>query len=178
MMGSRRGRIREVWTLNYDDVLEWYLRVHGFICQAVTHVPCILRDVDVTTYHPHGFLSLDQDHFQASAEIVFDETSYGTRSVGKAQEWRDAVQTALKSKIFLSVGLSWTDQLLRNLVIEAKGSNKDRPTAFWFFGPKASDDDMENCLAHNVVPLRFADYSDIPAFLLRVCSTAMRHVED
>lgn len=176
LMGSRRGRVREVWTFNYDDVIEWYLHLHGLLSQVITETPCLLRDVDVVVYHPHGFLPFDS-RLPPSREVVFDDRSYAKRGVGKAQEWRDAVQVALRSKVFIAIGLSWTDQLLRNLIIDAAEANQDRPTAFWMFGPSVTDNDMEDCLRHNVVPLRFDDFGEYGPFLRTICSEAMRHVE-
>lgn len=176
LMGSRRGRVRDVWTLNFDDVLEWYLRVHGFVSQVITDVPCLLRDVDVTVYHPHGFLPLDERHGARSGEIVFDDASYAKRMVGKLQPWRDAVHWALRSKVFLAIGLSWSDDLLKNLIFDAAGDVKDRPTAFWFFGPDCPEKQAADCLRNNVVPLKFDRFSDYGPFLLGVCEGAMQNV--
>jgi len=173
LMGSRRGRIREAWTLNFDDVVEWHLRRHGFVSQVVTEIPCLLRDVDVTIHHPHGFIPFD-DTARASADIVFDDRSYANRSVGVDQPWRTAVQWALRSKVFVALGLSWSDGLLKTLLLESSGQIKNRPTAFWFFGPGQTVD-KEECLRHNVVPLVFASFDDYAPFLLRVCEGAMSH---
>lgn len=176
LMGSRRGHIREVWTFNYDDVLEWYLHFHGLLSQVITETPCLLRDVDVAIYHPHGFLPFDK-RLRRSREVVFDEKSYAKRGVSKAQEWRDAVQVALRSKVFIAVGLSWKDRLLRDLIIDAMDANHDRPTAFWMFGPDVDEGDLTNCLSCNVVPLKFAKLGDYGPFLRNICSEAMRYVE-
>lgn len=173
LMGSRRGRIREAWTLNFDDVLEWHLRRHGFVSQVVTEIPCLLRDVDVTIHHPHGFIPFG-DTTRGSTDIVFDDRSYASRSVGVDQPWRTAVQWALRSKVFVALGLSWSDGLLRTLLLESSGQIKNRPTAFWFFG-SGQTVDKEECLRHNVVPLVFANFDDYAPFLLRVCEGAMSH---
>jgi len=174
LMGSRRGRIRQVWTLNFDDLLEWHLRRHGFISQIITETPCLMGDVDVEVFHPHGFIPFDQDVHRQSTEIVFDDKSYATRSVGVDQPWRTAVQWALRSKVFVALGLSWTDGLLKALFLESSQHIKERPTAFWFFG---SNDTVPkgDCLRHNVVPIAFAHYDDYAPFLLRVCEGAMAH---
>ena len=176
MMGSRRGRVREVWTLNFDDVIEWHLRVHGFVSQVITKVPTLLRDVDVTVHHPHGYLPLDDAHGERSSDIVFDDRSYAKRSVGRDEPWRHAVQTALRSKVFLAVGLSWTDRLMTDLVIDASTEIVDRPTAFWFFGPDCTPAQIKECLSNNVVPLKFDSFDAYIPFILRVCESAMDSV--
>ena len=175
MMGSRRGRVREVWTLNYDDIIEWHLRTHGFVSQVVTSTPTLLRDVDVTIYHPHGFLPLDTIHGNRSKDIVFDDKSYAERFVGKNQPWRDAVQIALRSKVFLAVGLSWNDRLMKDLIIEASTDVSDRPIAFWLFGPKCPADQIADCLRNNVVPISL-EFEDYPMFILSICEKAMNFV--
>lgn len=176
LMGSRRGKIHDVWSLNYDDVLEWYLRLHGLVSQIIAEIPSLLRDVDVTIFHPHGFLPFDDAFYPASREIVFDDRSYAKRGVGKAQEWREAVQNALRSKIFLAIGLSWTDRLLGDLIMEASEANNDRPTAFWMFGHKGTDEEVQDCIRHNVVPLQFEKHSEFAPFIRQVCGAAMRKV--
>ena len=176
LMGSRRGSIHEVWTLNYDDVLEWYLRIYGYVSQVITEVPTLMRDSDVIVYHAHGFLPLDERHGNASREIVFDDESYAKRMVGKLQPWRDALQWALRSRVFLAVGLSWSDGLLKNLIFEAKADVTQRPTAFWLFGPNTTDDQIQDCLRNNVVPLRFSNFTDYGPFILRICEDAMKRV--
>ena len=174
-MGSRRGCIREVWTLNYDDVLEWHLRRHGFVSQVVTATPCLRRDTDVTIYHPHGYIPLEAAE-HADSEIVFDDRSYAKRGLGNDQPWRTAVQWALRSKVFITVGLSWNDGLLKGLLLESFEDIKDRPTAFWFFGPGQAVDETD-CHRHNVAPLQFTSFDDYASFLLEICERAMLRVE-
>ena len=175
LMGSRRGCIREVWTLNYDDVLEWHLRRHGFVSQVVTATPCLRRDTDVTIYHPHGYIPLEAAE-HADSEIVFDDRSYAKRGLGNDQPWRTAVQWALRSKVFITVGLSWNDGLLKGLLLESFEDIKDRPTAFWFFGPGQAVDETD-CHRHNVAPLQFTSFDDYASFLLEICERAMLRVE-
>ena len=182
MMGSRRGRIREVWTLNFDDTIEWYLRMNGFLSQVVTEFPCLLRDVDVTVYHPHGFLPMDKRHGIASGRIVFDDTSYAEYVFGKDEAMLRATENIVESKVLLAIGVSWSDDTLQNLLKANASKIKNRPLAFWFFGPAAPgklkdlENNKKNCSAHNVVPLQFADYDEYPGFLLNICEKAMEGV--
>lgn len=175
LMGSRRGHIRDVWTLNYDDVLEWHLRRHGFVSQVVTATPCLLRDADVTIYHPHGYIPFKAtDHTES--DIIFDDRSYAKRGLGNNQPWRTAVQWALRSKVFITVGLSWNDGLLKSLLLESVDDIKERPTAFWFFGAGQTVDETD-CHRHNIVPIQFQNFDDYAPFLLEICERAMGHVE-
>jgi hypothetical protein len=184
MMGSRRGRIKEVWTLNFDDVFEWYLRMNGFLTQTVTNVPCLLHDVDVTVFHPHGFLPLDPCNGKSSEKIVFDDTSYAEFSCNKEyQDWKHASQNVVSSKVILSVGLGWSSDSFQTMIRAASSNIISRPVAFWFFGPAGTADqiknresDKANCLKHHVVPLEFASYDDFAPFLLGICEEAMKNL--
>ena len=176
LMGSRRGRIKDVWTLNYDDLLEWYLSMHGFVSESIVQTPCLLGEPDVTIYHPHGFLPFNSS-LKSSSDIVLDTQSYADRALGKNQPWRDAVQVALKSKVFICVGLSWTDRLLIDLIVEAAAANSGRPTAFWLFGSPASVDTVDECKRHRVAPIQLSGYPEIPKFLLGVCQRAAKRLQ-
>ena len=44
MMRSKRGACGEVVTLNFDDILERYLRINGYVAQVVRSLPCLRRD--------------------------------------------------------------------------------------------------------------------------------------
>jgi len=182
-MGSRRGRVKELWTLNFDDVIEWYLRINGFVTQVVTEVPTLLRDVDVTIYHPHGFLPLDPRNGTPSERIVFDDTSYADHVFGKDPQMKNATQNIITSKILFAVGLAWGDDTLQDMIRATGSAVTSRPLAFWCFGPAPTPDKVEqlesdktNCLAHNVVPLQFTDCSELPTFVLSICEKAMAEV--
>src|ERR1035437_7294833 len=41
LMGSKRGSVTEVLNVNCDDVLNWYLALHGFDTQVVTRLPSL-----------------------------------------------------------------------------------------------------------------------------------------
>ncbi|MFZ2526225.1 MAG: hypothetical protein WAX14_01030, partial [Rhodococcus sp. (in: high G+C Gram-positive bacteria)] len=59
VMSSVRGSVTDVLTLNFDDVLDWYLHLHGFKTQVVTDLPTLVSaSVDVRLLHLHGFLPL------------------------------------------------------------------------------------------------------------------------
>jgi hypothetical protein len=182
MMGSRRGRVKEVWTLNFDDFIEWYLRINGFVTQVVTEVPSLLRDVDVAVYHPHGFLPLDSHHGIISERIVFDDTSYAQHRFGTDKGMLEATRNLIGSKIILAIGLGWSADTFQELIMATAETIKNRPTAFWFFGPPKSGDvaakekldrDKAACLTHNVVPLQFGHHDEYTPFILNICEKAM-----
>ena len=82
MMASARGSAGEVFTLNFDDVLEWYLDLHGFRSEVVCELPRTLRgDVDVHVFHIHGFLPLMRDRYDASSWMILSKRQLEERLV-------------------------------------------------------------------------------------------------
>ena len=65
---SRRGNVSEVFTFNYDDVLERYLGYQGIIARPIIDERFWLIPADVLVHHPHGcghsFGSKQQSHLQ------------------------------------------------------------------------------------------------------------------
>ncbi|MCK5347679.1 MAG: hypothetical protein KAR20_29930, partial [Candidatus Heimdallarchaeota archaeon] len=74
-MSSRRGSVNDIITYNFDDLLEWYLGLHGHMIQVITELPYLHEDVDVRIYHPHGFLP-SNEIYKNSSHFVFDQFSY------------------------------------------------------------------------------------------------------
>ncbi len=74
-MRSRKGSANNVITYNYDDVLEWYLGLHGVDVRVIYDPRTMTTNSDVIIYHPNGFLPL-QDNRGASSKLIFSETSF------------------------------------------------------------------------------------------------------
>ena len=177
MMNSRRGSVKEILTFNFDDVLERYLSLHGFVHQITTSLPCLQRDVDVTIHHPHGFLA-SSAKFKASDSdfLVFSQYSYDTRQAGGPNQddlWKNLTRDLLLRKTGLFVGLSRHDPEWGSLLVQVKNlTNQSRITGFWLLGP-SDDTSSESYLRdRNVVPIRLKSYEDYVPFLLSVCQSA------
>jgi hypothetical protein len=184
MMGSRRGSANEVLTLNFDDVLEWYLDIHGFSTTIVTSLPRLQQSVDVAVYHPHGFLPMNIEAREKSDFLIFSQYSYDERLGATQDPWKELIRDLLTRKVALFVGLSGKDPALRIILPGVKNNiGKLRPTGFWMrkelppSGNKVGNADemlaRNTLLDRNVVPVTFAEYSEIPSFLLSICQTAM-----
>ena len=175
LMGSRRGSVKEVFNFNFDDVLDWYLALHGFDSQIISSLPTLRREPDVTIYHPHGYLPLQVDTHQPSDFLVFSQHSYDEKLGDRQEPWLSLFGKTLQDRVFLFVGLSGADQTFGPTLADVqKKLNKQRYTAFWLFGPDVQDSQMKNLANRNVVPLRFPSFDDIPEFILQVCKEALK----
>lgn len=174
MMSSARGSAGEVFTLNFDDVLEWYLDLHGFQSEVVCELPMLLRgDVDVHVFHIHGFLPLMKDRYETSSWMVFSESELEDRLAKEATyPWEALVLNRLQSKMLLVVGTSMSDTDVKVSLARARATVADRPLGFVL--GEHTEDKIAELREKGLVPLTFADKAEIPQFLLEICQIASK----
>lgn len=175
---SRRGQVSEVFTLNYDDVLERYLRYHGIIAKPVIEEKFWSQPADVLVHHPHGFLPSPGSPFpDRSTFLVFDERSYLAEKPDS--RWNQRMEVAMQAHVCLFVGLGRDDQHLKRLVATTSEKHAFSPARDGFWGvvlragpAQAEVLDWGQYHVH-VEPL--ADYQvDLPGLLFGVCQKAAR----
>jgi hypothetical protein len=174
LMGSRRGSIAEVLNFNFDNMLQWYLGLHGFTTQIVTEFPMLRKDVDVTVFHPHGYLPKDSPSSEFSKKLTFSQYSYDETIAHFESDLR-VVQTVqiLRSKEILFIGLSGNDPIFGPLLVKVVPEiGRSRYTGYWFFGPGVDPQVIDAVRSRNVVPLKFDSFQEISEFLLTVCQEA------
>jgi hypothetical protein len=173
-MSSKNGSVSEILTFNFDDILERYLRLHGFKSQVIPVLPTLREDVDVTVYHPHGFLPRDTVLFQSSDDIVFSKYSFDKRLGAQLNPWQQLLRDLLLRRVGLFIGLSTGSDTLMTVVTDLEESLKGHriATGFWILGPNDSSDTDDVLLRRNIVPIRFSDYGHIVPFLLAICQSA------
>lgn len=173
LMPSRRGHIKEVVSFNYDDVLEWYLRVHGFKSQVICKLPQLCGDSDVTVYHPHGYLPKMAGKNERSDSIVLSQYSYDER-MSDQEPWKNQILNILLSRFGLFVGLSGDDPTFGPFLMNVKKQIRDdRPTGFWLLTNKDSKK-PDHFISRNVVPIYFENPEEFAPFLLDICQKAAR----
>ncbi len=174
IMGSIRGNISSVITYNFDDVLEWYLSLHGFSTQTIFELPNLEGKADVHIYHPHGFLP-KREKFISSKDIIFDQESYDLRIGNPSSAMNIQIRQMLRSKVSIFIGLSGDDPTFGPMITPISKDISGRwPLGYWLFGgisePKRQD--IEYFTGRGIVPIYLKDHSEIPIFLLRICQTA------
>jgi hypothetical protein len=176
LMGSRRGSVDTVLTLNFDSVLEEYLLLHGYIVNSVAELPALLGSEDVTVFHLHGYLPSDTGIGRASEKITLTKESVLKMAGDPNDQWRVVFRQIVRSKVLLLVGISASTAiglaLGSILQHEAEYLSGSRPSAFWLGTKKPSDDLNTVLLSSNVVPVTVESYEKIDDFLLAVCRQA------
>lgn len=182
MMGSRRGSVNNVITYNYDDVIEWYLGLHGFDVRVIYDPRTMTTNSDVTIYHPNGFLPL-QDNKRCTENIIFSETSfiYREREITVDDKlWANILDRLFIEKIFIFIGLSGKDPTInpRLLQIFENQLDKKRPVGYWFYLREhgMEQKEIKKNLKYGIVPIVVKNEDDIPRYLLNVCKDAMDRI--
>jgi hypothetical protein len=179
-IGSRRGRIRDIFTLNFDCLIEWYLLLHGYVSQVVANLPTTLTDADVIVYHPNGYLPYDDRFGSVSKKLLFDQGSLEERILKDKDGWLNTFRFLLSSRIFIAVGLSGDDPILRLLLSEGSDDLKTLAGSlrgFWFYkedrrkGSRVTDI-HKDLKSKGVAMMAVRDFREIEDALFAICQYA------
>jgi len=176
VMASLRGSAKGVVTLNFDNILELYLRYHGFVTRSV------FDDIhwdglsDVTIYHPHGFLPFDTSEIRSN-DIVFDKNSYG-RALGQSgSKWREIIFSIMRTHTCLFIGLSGADLNLTTWLADVQKEHPVKELGFPFWGISFTTSAKKGTYATwkdmGIYCKQLVDYENhLPEILFSVCQTA------
>jgi hypothetical protein len=185
IMSSARGSIRDVITTNFDDVLEWYLDMHGFTSQVITEYPTLLRgDVDVRIHHIHGYLPLlRRDDRPPTDWIVLTKGEFEKRVGGiQGDPWNTLALSLLFASHSLFVGTQVDDidmsVLLQKVWHHVNQTALPRPLGTViqrsFDGPKRLSLNEHGLLATAIGGSE--KWEELPKFLLTICrKAALKH---
>lgn len=173
LMGSHRGHVTDVLTLNFDSLLEAFLKDHGFIAKPITSLPALFGKADANIYHLNGYLPFDPKHGKNSDFLIFSQHAFDKRLSEKNSLWKDLARHILLSKVVLVVGMSLGDEALRVQITDAHDAlGESRPVAFWMLGPDTSEDTKSMLRGRGCVPLVFSSFDEYAPFLLQICQKA------
>ncbi len=178
LMGSKRGNVRRVVTLNFDSMLEWFLSMYGFIARVVYKLPQLEGAEDVRIYHPHGFLPHKSLNLKDSDFVLLGLDSVNGRIGRLGDPWFELSRHLLRSGVCLFVGLSertFQDRALAPLLADVGGAIQgERPTGIWILVGDVGARTKQAFLRNNVVPLVFTKKAEVSTFLLDICKEAAK----
>ncbi len=178
LMGSKRGHIRQVITLNYDSMLEWYLSLFGFMVRSITELPALEGSEDVRIYHPHGFIPHPTLGRNPSDFIILGQNDANLRLGNRDDPWFEKVRQILESTVCLFIGLSGntvSDRIIAPLLASVgKKVNNIRPVGIWIFKGVLSDSKEKEFLRNNIIPIEIPKPLKISKFILGVSQEALR----
>lgn len=174
VMSSIRNSGATVLTANFDDVLDWYLRLHGFRTQVIEAMPTLVRgDVDARIYHFHGFLPL-MARYDPSDWLVLSYNELCKRlAESDGMPWATLFANRIQTSLLLIVGSSMSDtdvDVYLEKAISVVGTG--RRLGYVILSQGITDERIAQLgeLRLGVVPL--AGHEDVPEFLLGVCQKA------
>lgn len=180
MMGSKRGHVSRVVTLNYDNMLEWFLSVFGFVVRTVYKLPEIEGSEDVRIYHPNGFIPHPKSNLRSSSSIILSRTSVNLRNGASYDAWKERTKQILTSGTTLFLGLSHNSLIDRaNEGIfsnVARDISSERTTGIWISYDPIDDKQLRDFSSNNIVPIHIGSVDGICKFLLDVCQMASKNV--
>jgi SIR2-like domain len=180
LVSSMRGRANSLISFNFDDLIETYLRLLGFVVRSEHTAPYWTVNADMHVLHPHGILP--QDERKPCTDIVFTENDYD-RVIGKdANAWNQKIKSILGGTTAVFLGLSGDDQRLRSLLLEVKAIHpailKDGHP-YWAVRPTTASEDQTNVDRWRdlgVAPIQLTGFDDLPAWLLSICQKSANTV--
>lgn len=178
MMGGKRGHVRKVITLNYDNLLEWVLSVFGFSVKTIYDLPALESAEDVTIYHPHGFIPYEDSELKSSSFIILGMDSANERIGTPGDPWFEMTRHLLNSSVCLFIGLSpnsLSDRALAPLFsTTGKKVSDSRPLGIWLVMEKEdlSTGKIAEFHRNNIYPIEIKTPEDIANFVLNICKKA------
>lgn len=174
VMASSRGSVGDVFTLNFDDLLEWYLHLHGFSTQVVGDFPTYLSgEVDVTVFHPHGFIPLVSQVYDRTDWLVLSHSELVERlAAGADAPWPTLLGSRFLSKRFLAIGTSMNDLDIDVHLARARQAVGGYGPIGFVVAAEIDSDRQEALLEVGMVPVVVGSHDKVPEFLLQVCRSA------
>ncbi len=175
IMGNRRGRVENIFTLNYDSLLEYYLKSFGFTVTAVYDLPYFSTGHDVEIFHPHGYIPHKLMKQKSSKEIILSKTQADKRLGCAESLWFSLVKHYLSKNVFLFIGMSEAtagDRMISPLLQNVK-DNVYRDLGIWIFHHQVKDSVMDDLRELRIAPLVLEGKNEIANFLLSISRKAM-----
>ena len=178
LMGSKRGHVTRVVTLNFDSMLEWFLSLFGFVVKTIYKLPDLNGSEDVRIYHPHGFIPHPDLGKISSDFVILGMDSVDERLGTIGDPWFEMTRHILDTGICLFIGMSGKTLSDRGLAplfnTSGKKVKNERPLGLWILKEELTTSKESEFEAKNIIPLSILDEKDIADFLLKICQQAMQ----
>lgn len=176
LMGSKRGHVRRVITLNYDNLLEWVLSVFGFSVKTIYSLPELEGSEDVIIYHPHGFIPVPGLHKDKSNFIILGMDSANHRLGTLGHPWTELTRHLLKTSVCLFVGMSpesVSDRAISGLfATTGKEVSDNRPLGIWLVLDELGESKIAEFQRNNIYPIKMETPLEVSEFILNICKSA------
>jgi len=177
IIGSRRGHVKRVISLNYDSMLEWFLSCYGYLVKTVVNLPSFEGLEDVRIYHPHGYVPHPEFSDEKSNEIILGLSSANMRLATSGDPWFELVRHQLNCSTNLFLGMSINsleDRAIGPLFTKCGNDSKGiRPLGIWISYDELSETNMKAFRRNNIAAIELNTVDKICEFLFAICQNAM-----
>lgn len=175
VISSTRGRAAGVVTFNFDDLLEKYLAMRGFVVESCAMLPSWRTTADVEVLHQHGLLPSDLS-IEPETPIVFAGLDFDD-VIGKTHDlWRQRIIGLLQSTTPIFVGLSGRDGNLTSMLKDAAKQHPSLGDRYWGVRVGSAEDkyDKRTWKNRRVWALEVATRKHVADAIFSIC----RHAAD
>lgn len=170
---AKRASAQVVVTLNYDDVIETFLRFHGLIVQSIYPGCLVKEDADEYVYHPHGFVPYNiKSAVSKPEEIVLTRADYIKIFANTDSEWDILILERLITSTPIFVGLGEDDLNLLRLFQRLTAHDKRTRSSPYIgisFKKNRSDETEDAWNENNIYCKEVENYEDAIAKFLYSC---------
>jgi hypothetical protein len=178
LMGSKRGHVSRVVTLNYDNLLEMFLSLFGFVVETIYKLPHLEGSEDVRIYHPHGFIPLPTADTRISDFVILGLDKINERLGTPGDLWYELTRHILDTGFCLFIGMSSNSLSDRALAPLFNTSGKKweniRPLGIWIVKDSIAIEKENEFFRNNIVPISILEEQKIIEFLLEICQKAAK----
>ena len=182
VVGSKRGSVTQIISLNYDDLLATFLGYYGCSIKQTALLPLWAGNHDVTIYHPHGLLPCGSNS-PIERPVVIARLDYD-HFYGNSPDWEAMISGLWRSNFCLFIGLSGlnekgeADQNLGRWLHNAWRTHLARDSKFpywgiWFY-KTAGMDQISFWRDRGVFPKKIADFDELPRNIYTICQHATK----
>lgn len=176
---SYGASINRVLSLNFDNILEWYLKLNGLRVTVNYSDKDILNTSDVEIIHPHGYLPSNKISNILSDNVIFSQDEFETFKRRKDDYLSDQMYHFFRTSCFISIGVSpyslesYISTCIGHLTDERLNSDafKERliPFGFAFIQPSESNVELKNDLLNNYgIVVVETEHHNIPKILFKI----------
>ncbi len=168
--------IKKIFTLNYDDNLERYIKWNGISVSSVIGADTTELRAEISVYHPHGFLPREID-VQRSEDIILTRDSFIKEQIaGVLGPWPQNVLDTFIRNIPVFIGSRASDPMLDLYFTSLSENHKmynrniDR-MVLGFVLDKSPNDIFESEYddESKLLYINFENFDQIPEMLIKFC---------
>jgi SIR2-like domain len=176
LTNSIKGKSGALVTFNFDDIVESYLTLLGFVVRSEASMPAWTTSADMVVFHPNGLLPLDSE--VGTTPIVFTLTDFAEITGSESNSWNQTLHSIWSTTFPVFIGLSGDDIRLRaslGSIRKVHPATLNERSLYWGVRPTLKNEPshtVEVWRKLGVVPRFVSRYEDIPTWLLSICKRA------